>query len=231
MIKSLNCWLWDLSTHSRELISNLDLIILILFLLQEFVEHLFTCPLIATELDLIKGNLIPYNLFDVIVESFFAYDAVFILDWTCVNNFSWFQRIYDIFKRILVFPQNLCETMAFFDIILKHSINLCSKAIALEVLWPINVPDIAIKLYLFLSTHLFEQIIHLLIFIKPVTDFERFEFVSDLRQLFHELVELFNIFLLLFVSYKRNRVIEQHRLSWQELSHTDREVSVFSRPG
>jgi hypothetical protein len=80
MIKSLYCWFCNLSTHSGELISYLDFIILILSLLQEFVEHLFTCPLIATELDLIKGNLIPYNLFDIIVKSFFAYDAIFILE-------------------------------------------------------------------------------------------------------------------------------------------------------
>ena len=119
--------------------------------------------------------------------------------------------------------------MIFFNVILENGINLGSKTVTLQILRPIDVPDIAVKLNLLLWTHRFQKIVHLFVLVKPVSNFERLKFVSDLLQFFHKLIKLIDICLLLLVANKGDGVVKHHGLGGKELGHTYLEISVFSR--
>ena len=150
VVQALYSYFVDLGSHPHELISYFSLVIFILSLLKKLIDILLASTIVSTKLDFVESNLVSDNLLNIIVESFLTDNGVLIhagIDWVYIPGL---QRVYDIFERLFIFPQDLCEPKFLFHTILKNSVNLCSKTIALKVAWPVNIPYIAIELYLFL---------------------------------------------------------------------------------
>jgi hypothetical protein len=134
-----------------------------------------------------------------------------------VDDVPRFDSVHYIFKKVFIFPQNLREAVILLHVVLEYRVNLGAQAVGLKILCPIDVAHIAIELNLFFWTHLLEELVHLVIFVKPVPDFEWLEFVSDFIEFLHKFVQFLNILPCFVVAYEWDRMVKEHGPSWHKL--------------